>query len=222
MGGESTRPGAEPVSAAEEAARVVPVIEKLVAAGAVISIDTMKAEVAAQAVQAGAEIINDVTSLADPDMARVAAETGAALVLMHMKGTPRNMQKDPVYDDVLAEVCVYLEAKAEKAVAAGVSRQKIILDPGIGFGKNLEHNLTLLKGLPKICGLGYPVLLGASRKAMLGKLTGGKPADRRLYATIGVHVAGAMLGAGIVRVHEVEPVKEALAISDAIQNLEDV
>ncbi len=217
IGGESTRPGSDPVSASEEIDRVIPVIEQLAAkCDALISIDTNKADVAKAAMKAGAHIINDITALlGDEDMARAAAETGAALVLMHMKGTPRTMQQDPVYDDVVAEVARFLKQQAEAAIAAGVAPEKIIVDPGIGFGKTVEHNLSLIANLAKLAELGYPVLLGASRKSFIGTLTG-KPVEDRLWGTLGVHVVGAALGADIVRVHDVAPLKDALVMSDAI------
>lgn len=217
IGGESTRPGSDPVPAAEEMDRVIPVIERLAKqCDALISIDTNKAEVAKAAMNAGAHIINDITALmGDKDMASVAADTGAALVLMHMKGTPRTMQTDPVYDDVVAEVGRFLEEQAQVAMDAGVAREKIIIDPGIGFGKTVEHNLSLIGNLGKLAEMGYPVLLGASRKAFIGVLTG-KPVEDRLWGTVGVHVVGAAMGADIVRVHDVAPLKDALIMSDAI------
>lgn len=218
VGGESTRPGSEPVDADAELARVMPVIEGVLAARpeAIISIDTSKAAVAQKALMAGAQIINDVTALrADDDMAALAAKSGAGLVLMHMQGRPRDMQKDPSYDDVLAEVCGFLAERADLARRAGVPAESIMIDPGIGFGKNLEHNLTLIRGLGRLRSLGWPVLLGASRKAMIGTITG-RPADERLWGTVGLHVAGAMLGADMVRVHDVAPMREALMMSDAV------
>ncbi len=218
IGGESTRPGSQPVPAEAELERVLPVIQGILdqAPSAVISIDTYKARVAEEALRAGAQVINDVTALrGDPDMARVAAASGAGLVLMHMQGEPRTMQDNPTYGDVLAEVGAFLAERAAAAEAAGVERARIVIDPGIGFGKTLEHNLALIRGLPQLRAQGYPVLLGASRKAMLGLITG-KPADQRLWATIGVHVAGALLGADVVRVHEVEPVRDAVMVADAV------
>ncbi len=217
VGGESTRPGSEPVEAAEEMRRVLPVIEELArATRAFISIDTTKAAVAKAAVEAGATVINDVTALkGDPEMPAVAAESGAAVVLMHMLGTPKTMQKDPRYGDVVAEVKAFLEEAARAAQAAGIERERIVVDPGIGFGKTIAHNLALIRRLGELDGLGYPVLLGASRKAFIGTLTGREPLER-LWGTVGAHVAGALMGAHIVRVHEVAELKEALLVADAI------
>lgn len=218
VGGESTRPGSEPVSAAVEMNRVIPVIEQLAArCQALISIDTSKAEVAAAALDAGASIINDVTALrADPGMAPLAADRGAAVVLMHMLGSPRTMQKNPTYGDVVAEVADFLAERLAAAEAAGIDRRKVVLDPGIGFGKTVEHNLLLVRHLARLHRLGRPVLLGASRKAFLGTLTGREEAGERLWSSVGVHVLGAALGADIVRVHDVAPVREALKVGDAV------
>jgi dihydropteroate synthase len=218
IGGESTRPGSEPTSAAEEAGRVLPVIRGVLerAPQAVVSIDTSKAEVARQALEAGARVINDITALAgDPDMAGLAAASSAGLVLMHMQGEPRSMQKNPVYEDVVAEVKEFLAQRAAAARAAGVSPEAIVLDPGIGFGKRLHHNLALIRGLGELGRLGYPVLLGASRKSFLGLITG-RALDERLFATVGAHAVGALLGADIVRVHEVGPVRDAVLVADAV------
>ncbi|MCF8041030.1 MAG: dihydropteroate synthase [Desulfarculaceae bacterium] len=218
VGGESTRPGSEATPAAEEMDRVLPVIEALSRhCSAVISVDTYKAEVAQAAVEAGAGIINDVTALSgDPDMARVAARTKAGLVLMHMKGEPRTMQANPTYQDVVAEVRDFLAQRAERALEAGVAPEAVVVDPGIGFGKTLEHNLTLIRNLPALAELGYPVLLGASRKTFIGTLTGRQVPGERLWGSVGVHILGAALGADIVRVHDVAPLREALAVCDAV------
>ncbi|MCA1988578.1 MAG: dihydropteroate synthase [Desulfarculus sp.] len=218
IGGETTRPGSEPTPAAVELDRVLPVIRELKArCDAVISIDTNKAEVAAAAIQAGAEIINDITALrGDPEMAALAARTRAGLVLMHMLGTPRTMQQDPRYADVVAEVRDFLAERAAAALAAGVEREAIALDPGIGFGKTLGHNLELIRNLPVLARLGYPVLLGASRKAFIGQLTGRATPAERLWGSVGVHVLGAALGARILRVHDVAPLREALLVTDAV------
>ena len=173
IGGESTRPGAEPVDADEELRRVLPVIEGLAAAEAEISIDTNKVEVAARALEAGASIVNDVSAFRfAPALAELVAESGAACCLMHMLGEPRTMQEDPRYDDVVADVKAFLEERMAFAVAAGVSEERIWLDPGIGFGKTLEHNLELLRRLDEIVAIGRPVVVGSSRKSFLGKLTG--------------------------------------------------
>ncbi|MCB2193180.1 MAG: dihydropteroate synthase [Deltaproteobacteria bacterium] len=218
VGGETTRPGSEPTPAAEEMERVLPVIQELARrCPAVISVDTYKAEVARAAVEAGARIINDVTALGgDPDMAAVAADTKAGLVLMHMQGEPRTMQANPIYGDVVAEVREFLAQRADRAQAAGVDKESIILDPGIGFGKTLEHNLALIRNLAALAELGYPVLLGASRKRFIGTLTGREIPKERLWGSVGVHVLGAALGADIVRVHDVAPLKEALTVCDAV------
>jgi dihydropteroate synthase len=218
IGGETTRPGSEPTPAAVELDRVLPVIRELKArCDAVVSIDTNKAEVAEAACQAGAEIINDITALrGDPAMAGVAARARAGLVLMHMLGTPRTMQQDPRYADVVVEVRDFLAERAEAALAAGVEREAIVLDPGIGFGKTLTHNLELIRNLPVLARLGYPVLLGASRKAFIGHLTGrATPADR-VWGSLGVHVLGAALGARLVRVHDVAPLRDALLVAEAV------
>jgi dihydropteroate synthase len=218
VGGESTRPGSEPTPLHEELDRVLPVVRELKArSGAVISIDTYKAEVASAAIEAGAAIVNDVTALnGDPQMAGLCGTSGVGLVLMHMLGSPRTMQMDPRYADVVIEVRDFLAAQAGKALAAGVDPLSIVVDPGIGFGKTLEHNLELIRNLPVLARLGYPVLLGASRKAFIGKLTGRQLPAERLWGTLGAHVLGAALGAHIVRVHDVAPLKEALQVADAV------
>lgn len=218
VGGESTRPGSEGVSAEEEIRRVLPVIEGLAkGCRAVLSIDTSKAAVARAAIDAGAAVVNDITALnGDPDLAGVVAQAKAGLVLMHMRGTPRTMQENPHYDDVVAEVRDFLVQRAQAAMAAGVERERIAIDPGIGFGKTMAHNLTLIKNLRALRETGFPVLLGASNKRFIGALTGRDNPGERLWGTMGAHVAGAMLGADIVRVHEVAPLREALAVCDAI------
>ncbi|MFZ5586050.1 MAG: dihydropteroate synthase [Thermodesulfobacteriota bacterium] len=218
VGGESTRPGSQPTPAALEIDRVLPVIRELARrSGAPISIDTAKAEVAAAALEAGAVMINDVTALrGDADMAGLAAKSGAGLVLMHMLGTPRTMQQNPRYADVVAEVRDFLAGRATAAVAAGVDPECIVVDPGIGFGKTIEHNLELIRNLGALKALGHPVLLGASRKAFIGALTNRPDPLERLWGSVGVHVLGAALGADLVRVHDVAPLKEALAVADAV------
>jgi dihydropteroate synthase len=217
VGGESTRPGAEPVPEAEERRRVVPVIERLRAAGCVvpISIDTTKAAVAAAAIAAGATVVNDVTALrGDPELAAVVAATGAGLCLMHMRGEPRTMQRDPRYGDVVAEVAAFLAERRQFAVERGVARERVALDPGIGFGKTGEHNLELLRRLGEIAALGSPVLIGTSRKSFLGRLTGREVGDR-LAATIASNVVALEHGARIFRVHDVAPVRDALTVAAA-------
>ncbi len=205
IGGESTRPGAEPVTGKEEIERTVPVIQGIRQESDIpLSIDTTKAEVAAEALSAGADIINDVSAFeADPDMVKVAAQTGAGVVLMHMKGTPRTMQKNPVYDDVVAEVRDYLKQRVEYAEQHGVARDCIAVDPGIGFGKTTEHNLELLRHLPDLCLSGWPLLIGASRKSFIGQITGRtNPADR-LAGSLGVAAWSVANGTHILRVHDV-------------------
>lgn len=219
IGGESTRPGAEPVAAAEELARVLPLIEAIRAESAVpISIDTMKPAVARAAVAAGASLWNDVTALTwAPESAAVAAELGCEVVLMHMRGEPRTMQADPRYGDVTREVEDFLLRRAEVAVAAGVARENIWLDPGIGFGKALDHNLALLRGLPSLAAHGFRVLLGASRKRFIAAID---PAARdpidRLGGSLAVALHGARAGAAAVRVHDVRETRQALAVQAAI------
>lgn len=216
VGGESTRPGSEGVEASGELRRVLPVVRALAAAGAVVSIDTSKAEVAAAALEAGAAAVNDVTALGDPGMAGVVARAGAGLVLMHMQGTPRTMQDDPRYGDVLAEVGAFLAARAAAAEAAGVSRDAICVDPGIGFGKRLEHNLALLAGIPHLASLGYPVLVGASRKRFISDILGPMPPRERDAATSAAHVLAIAGGASIIRTHNVVVGLQTARVADAI------
>ena len=218
VGGESTRPGAAEVVAAEEIARVVPVIRALKAELSVpLSVDTRKAEVARAALDAGAEIVNDVSALGDEEMAAVVAGEGAGLVLMHMRGTPATMQRNPTYADVAAEVRDELARALGRAGDAGVEADAIVLDPGIGFAKDLRHNLRMLADLPVLHALGRPVLLGVSRKAFLGTLLGGAaPADRAV-GTAAACVAGLMSGARIFRVHDVSVVRDALVVAEAIR-----
>jgi dihydropteroate synthase len=203
VGGESTRPGAEAVSADEELRRVVPVLEQL--AGKPVSIDTSKAEVASRALELGAELVNDVTALrGDPTMAEVVAETGAYLCLMHMQGEPRTMQADPRYDDVVAEVAAFLEERLRAAVDAGIAEERICLDPGIGFGKTVEHNFELVRRLDELTALGRPVVVGFSRKSSLGRLLGDPQATTgSVAASVGAAVAAFERGAAILRVHDV-------------------
>jgi dihydropteroate synthase len=216
VGGESTRPGAEPVSAEEEMLRVLPVVRALAGAGAVVSVDTVKAEVAAAALEAGAAVVNDVTALGDPGMAALVARTGAGVVLMHMQGTPRTMQDDPRYGDVLVEVAAFLASRAEAALAAGIERASICVDPGIGFGKRLEHNLALLAGVPRLAALGYPVLVGASRKRFLADILGPIPAADRDVASTAAHVLAIAGGASVIRTHNVVAGLQTARVADAI------
>jgi dihydropteroate synthase len=215
IGGESTRPGAEPVSVDEETRRVVPVIEALVGEGAAISIDTTKAQVARRALDAGATIVNDVAAFRfDPELAGVVADAGATCVLMHMLGEPRTMQNDPRYDDVVSDVKVFLEQRLAYAVGQGVPEDKIWLDPGIGFGKTLEHYLALIKRLDEIVAIGRPVVFGASRKSFLQKLTGRAVGDR-LAGSIASNVVAHERGARVFRVHDVAPTVDALKLATA-------
>lgn len=217
IGGESTRPGAEAVSAEEELARVLPVIEGLFEAGTgcTLSIDTFKPEVAYAALGAGATIVNDVTALGDREMARACVDADASLILMHMKGTPRTMQEDPTYDDVVAEVRDFLAERIEIAVREGVPEEMILVDPGIGFGKAVEHNLELIDRLGELRTLGRPIVFGASRKSFIGKIGGGDASDR-LGGTIAANVLGLERGADILRVHDVAPALEAMLVAKAI------
>lgn len=217
IGGESTRPGAAEVPAEEELARVVPVIEGL-AGSARISIDTTKASVAEAAIDAGAAIVNDVSGLrGDPDMEALCAERGVEVVIMHMLGSPRTMQNDPRYDDVVIEVRDFLLSRAESAIAAGIERERIWIDPGIGFGKTVEHNLALLAATGEFAATGLPVLLGPSRKTFIGKIDGSKE-DRRLGGTIAACLEGMRGGAAMVRVHDVAAVAQAIRVAEAIEN----
>lgn len=220
IGGESTRPYSEPVSADEELRRVLPVIKKLAAQVRVpLSIDTSKSAVARAAVEAGAEIINDITGLiGDPAMIDVAIETGVGVCAMHMQGTPQTMQDNPTYSDLVGEIREFLRGRRDVLVSAGVSRERICLDPGIGFGKTHEHNITLMRHCYEFHDLGCPLLVGHSRKGFLGKLIGDKEADRT-NATVGGALALAVQGVQIVRVHDVRPVREALVAFDATGGL---
>ncbi len=220
VGGETTRPGSQPVPAEEELARVLPVVEALRARTQVpISVDTTKSAVAREVLKAGAALINDISGFTfDAELPRVVAEAGAACCLMHIQGTPETMQQAPHYEDVVDEVLDFLEAGVGRAVAAGVPRERILVDPGIGFGKTVGHNLYLLRRLGDLRVLGLPVLVGTSRKGFLGTLTGGKPASERLAATLGsVAAVAALGGADFVRVHDVAEAKDALAVVDALR-----
>jgi dihydropteroate synthase len=221
VGGESTRPGSEGVSAAEELRRVVPVLEA-VARELPISIDTAKAEVARAAIQLGAELVNDVTALrGDPALADVVAESGAYLCLMHMRGEPRTMQADPRYDDVVSEVASFLDERLRFAVAAGIPEERVALDPGIGFGKSVQHNFELVRRLDVLVSLGRPVVIGFSRKRSLGRLLGDPEAlTGSLAAGIGASVAAYERGATILRVHDVREHVEALAVARAVADAE--
>jgi dihydropteroate synthase len=217
IGAESTRPGAAAVAVDEELRRIVPVLEELV--GAPLSIDTSKAEVARRAIELGAELVNDVTALrGDPKMVEVVAESGAYLCLMHMRGEPRTMQNEPVYQDVVSEVSAFLEERLAFATSHGVREDRICLDPGFGFGKTVEHNLELVRRLDVLLALGRPVLVGFSRKRSLGRLLGDPEATRgTTAASIGAALAAFERGAGIFRVHDVREHVEALTVAAAIE-----
>ena len=215
VGGESTRPGAEEVGVEEEMARVLPVVEGL-ADSAIVSIDTSKAEVARAALDAGASIVNDVTALRhDPEIGALCAERGATLVLMHMQGDPRTMQEDPRYDDVVEDVKAFLAERMEVAMDAGVAEERIWLDPGIGFGKDLDHNLELLRRLGELRALGRPLVIGASRKSFIGKIDG-SPVEQRLGGTIASSILAAAEGADVLRVHDVAEAAQAVKVANAI------
>jgi dihydropteroate synthase len=216
VGGESTRPGAEPVSEEEELGRVVPVIEGLTREHVPISIDTRKLVVAQAALDAGASIVNDVAAFRSaPELAGLVADRGATCCLMHMLGEPRTMQRDPRYGDVVGEVGAFLEERLAFAVSEGVPEERVWLDPGIGFGKTLEHNLELLRRLDELVAIGRPIVVGTSRKSFLGTLAGGRPEAQRLPGTIATNVLALERGAAIFRVHDVGPVVDALAVAAA-------
>jgi dihydropteroate synthase len=216
VGGASTRPGAEPVPVADELRRAVPVVERLAQAGQRVSIDTTKQEVAAAALDAGATLVNDVSAFRfAPEIAGLVADAGADCCLVHMRGEPRTMQAEARYGDVVAEVKAFLEERLAVAVDAGIAEERVWVDPGIGFGKTVEHNLELLRRLDEIVAIGRPVVIGTSRKSFLGKLAGGRPADERLPGTIATNVMALERGASVFRVHDVAPVADALAIAAA-------
>ncbi len=218
VGGESTRPGAGPVDVDEELRRVIPVIEGLTEMQQTtpISVDTRKHQVARAALEAGARIVNDVTAGRDGAMLEAVADTGAGVVLMHMLGEPQTMQEDPRYDDVVAEVHEFLRERIESAVFAGIPEERICIDPGIGFGKNVEHNLALLRSVSALRLLGAAVMVGASRKRFIGLLTGTEDPADRLEGSLAVGVLAASLGADLVRVHDVAATVRALRVADAI------
>lgn len=217
IGGESTRPGADAVSAEEEIGRVVPVIKALrLQSNVCISIDTSKPDVMRAAVQAGANLVNDVNGLREPGALAVCAELGVPVCVMHMQGEPRTMQEAPGYDDVLEDIKSFLLQRVNECVAAGIKRENIIIDPGFGFGKNLQHNLQLLQRLHEFESLGVPVLVGLSRKSMLGLILG-SPVEQRLYASVAAAVLAWTKGAKIFRVHDVKPTVDALKVCVAVQ-----
>jgi dihydropteroate synthase len=219
VGGESTRPGANPVPAEEEKKRILPIVEVLREKHqALISVDTSKTEVARAALAEGADIINDISAgRFDPRMLALVAESGAGLVLMHMKGTPRTMQIEPRYDDVLAEVKSFLQDRLEAAVSAGIPRENIIIDPGIGFGKRLEDNLALLNNLSVLTEIGRPILVGISRKSFIGKILNAEP-EERLEGTIAAAVVSILNGADLLRVHDLRAVKRAVVVAEKIMS----
>jgi dihydropteroate synthase len=217
VGGESTRPGAESVSAAEETARVVPIIRTLAAELPVpISVDTSKPEVMRAAVAAGAGLINDVLALQDPGALEAARDAAVPVCLMHMRGEPRTMQRNPVYGDVVAEVLGFLLRRVDACLNAGIPRSRLLIDPGFGFGKTLEHNLQLLRELERFLEPGLPLLVGISRKSMIGTLLS-RPVDQRLYGSLAAAVLAVQAGAAIVRVHDVGPTVDALKIVEAVR-----
>jgi len=220
IGGESTRPGAATVTLEEELRRVMPVVEALCKAGAKVSIDTMKAGVARAALSAGAVIVNDVTSLGDNAMAPLIASTGATVCLMHMQGTPRTMQQNPTYENVVADVRDCLAERAAFAQDCGIPRENIWLDPGIGFGKTAQHNLSLLKHLATLVNLGYPVMIGVSRKSFIGRVLNAEnplPVEDRMEGTLTAQVLAQLNGASIIRTHDVKEARRAMDMATAIR-----
>ncbi len=219
IGGESTRPNADPVSEEEELFRVIPILEKTIPTfgDAIFSIDTTKYNVAKQALELGARIVNDVSGFEkEPRFADLCADFDATYILMHAQGDPKTMQQDPAYQNVVVEVFEFFERKIEVLQSKGV--QKIILDPGIGFGKTLEHNLSLIAHLDYFKKIGFPVLVGASRKSMIGQILDGRPADERLTGTLAVHYHSLVKGADILRVHDVKEASDSIRIFNAIQS----
>jgi dihydropteroate synthase len=219
VGGESTRPGAAPVTAEEELARILPVLEGIAGLGVPVAVDTTKPEVMRTALARGAAMINDVTALAAPGAVELVAGSDAAVCLMHMQGSPRTMQAEPTYADVVAEVRDFLAARAAACVAGGMARSRVVVDPGFGFGKTVAHNLTLLAQLGEIAALGYPVLVGWSRKSSLGRITG-RPAEERLAGSVAAALIAVQRGARIVRVHDVAATRDALAVLAAVKGAE--
>ncbi|HEY7788177.1 MAG TPA: dihydropteroate synthase [Casimicrobiaceae bacterium] len=215
VGGESTRPGATPVAESEELRRVMPVVSALAKDGVCVSVDTMKPRVMRAAIDAGAAMINDVRALSAADAIEAVSNSGVAVCLMHMHGEPSTMQVAPEYDDVLRDVCDFLDGRARACIAEGIARDRIVVDPGFGFGKTLAHNLTLLRELPHIAALGYPVLVGLSRKSMLGALTG-RDVGERMAASVAAALAAIARGASILRVHDVRETVDAIRVWQAV------
>jgi len=218
VGGESTRPGAEPVTEQEETDRVVPVIERIRReCDVAVSIDTYKSAVARAALNAGADMVNDISGMSfDPQMRLLVAERRVPAILMHIKGTPRDMQKDPVYDDLLSEITAYLRERIREAVEAGVDERLLIVDPGFGFGKTVEHNLVILRRLREIKSMGRPILIGTSRKSTIGRVLGDLPPEERLEGTAATVALSIANGASIVRVHDVKEMARVVRMSDAV------
>jgi dihydropteroate synthase len=217
IGGESTRPGAQPVSLEQELDRVVPVIQALADEIPVpISVDTFKPEVMREAVAAGAGMINDILALQSPGALQAVADTAVPVCLMHMQGEPRTMQADPQYEDVVADVLQFLSERRDACLAAGIRRDRILLDPGFGFGKTLEHNYTLLKHLDQFASLETPILVGISRKSMIGTLLGGVPVDQRVQGSVAAAVVAVMRGAAIIRAHDIRETVDALKVAAAV------
>jgi len=217
IGGESSRPGAMTIAAGQEAARVLPVLEGLLDCGVPLSVDTTKPEVMKAALAAGADMINDIAALQAPGALECVAASRAAVCLMHMQGEPRTMQAGPHYDDVVAEVAEFLVRRTAAAKAAGIGSERIVIDPGFGFGKSLEHNLRLLHGLPRLRAPGLPLMVGMSRKSMLGRMAG-RPADQRLAAGVAAAVMALQGGASILRVHDVAATRDAVAVWNSVED----
>jgi len=218
IGGESSRPGAAPVSADEELRRVMPLLDKLAGLNVPVSVDTGKPEVMRRVIAGGAAMINDIFALRAPGALEAVAGSEAAICLMHMQGDPRTMQQQPHYTDVVAEVCEFLARRAGAAVAAGIGNERIVLDPGFGFGKSPQHNLDLIRALPRLRGLGYPVLAGLSRKSLFGKITG-RAAGERVHASAAGALLAAQRGAAIVRVHDVAATRDSLLVLRAVDDI---
>jgi dihydropteroate synthase len=219
IGAESTRPGSKPVSSDEQIRRAIPVIKELAKQITIpLSIDTYNLEVAKAAIDAGASIINDITALADNAMAEFADKSGVPVILMHMQGTPTTMQKEPTYHDVVKEVKEFLIERAQKAQAFGIKKEKIFIDPGIGFGKTIDHNLLLLKHIGEFVATGYRVLIGTSRKRFIGQITGKENPTNRIFGTAATTALAAAAGVSIVRVHEIAPMAEVIKIINSIKN----
>ena len=212
VGGESTRPGAEAVSPQQELDRIMPVLQALVAEGMPVSVDTMKPEVMRAAIDAGCAVVNDVNAFRAPGALEAVADADVGLVAMHMQGTPATMQQAPRYEDVVREVGAFLRERASALEAAGVDAERIALDPGFGFGKTLEHNKALFRGLPALASMGYPLLVGVSRKRMIADLTGGRPVDERTCGSVAAALLAAQNGAAILRVHDVRETVDALNV----------